>query len=140
MVASQQYADDNVGASDNTAGNPLYKDTQFGHPTNYFHPLPPWYSYLPSQPPFSGAPQFFPQAPFNMTSNSQPSSSVTQGYPSYSPSWQAYDFPHGGYISTMYFRLRKTPGVSERMWSVNLEASISGEYHTVGGLSGWPSE
>jgi len=40
----------------------------------------------------------------------------------------------------MYFSLWKTPGVSERMWSVNLEASISGEYQTLGGYSGRPSE
>jgi len=44
------------------------------------------------------------------------------------------------FISTMYFSLWKTPGVSERMWSVNLEASISGEYQTLGGYSGRPSE
>jgi len=30
--------------------------------------------------------------------------------------------------------------VSERMWSVNLDASISGEYQTVGGHSGRPLE
>jgi len=34
----------------------------------------------------------------------------------------------------------KTPGVSERMWSVNLDASISGEYQTLGGHCGRPSE
>jgi hypothetical protein len=40
----------------------------------------------------------------------------------------------------MYFRHWKPPGVSERMWSVNLDASISGEYQTLGELSGQPSE
>ena len=40
----------------------------------------------------------------------------------------------------MYFSLWKTPGVSERMWSVNLEVSMSGEYQTLGGFSGRPSE
>jgi len=40
----------------------------------------------------------------------------------------------------MYFSLWKPPGVSERMWSVNLEASISGEYQTIGGYSDRPSE
>ena len=29
--------------------------------------------------------------------------------------------------------------MSERMWSVNLDASISGEYQTVGGHPGHPS-
>jgi len=44
------------------------------------------------------------------------------------------------HITKMYFSLWKTPGVSERMWSVKLEASISGEYQTLGGYSGRPSE
>jgi len=39
----------------------------------------------------------------------------------------------------MYFSLWKTPGVSEKMWSVNLEASISGEYQTLGEHSTRPS-
>jgi len=43
-------------------------------------------------------------------------------------------------ISKMYFSHWKSPGVSERMWSVNLDESISGEYQTVGGHSGRPSE
>jgi len=44
------------------------------------------------------------------------------------------------HISKMYFGHWKTPGVSERMGSVNLDVSISGEYQTVGGHSGRPSE
>jgi len=32
-----------------------------------------------------------------MTPSSQPSSGATQGYQSYGPSWQAYDFPQGGH-------------------------------------------
>ena len=43
-------------------------------------------------------------------------------------------------ISKMYFSHWMTPGVSERMWSVNWDASISGEYQTLGGHSGRPSE
>jgi len=43
-------------------------------------------------------------------------------------------------ISEMYFSHWKPPGVSERMWSVNLEASISGGYLTLGGHSSPPSE
>jgi len=35
----------------------------------------------------------------------------------------------------MYFSHWKPPGVSERMWSVNLDASISGEYQTLEGHS-----
>jgi hypothetical protein len=34
----------------------------------------------------------------------------------------------GPCISKMYLSRSKLPGVSERMWSVNLDGSISGEY------------
>ena len=44
------------------------------------------------------------------------------------------------YISKMYFSHWMPPGMSERMWSVNLDVSISGEYQTLGGHSGRPSE
>jgi hypothetical protein len=37
-----------------------------------------------------------------------------------------------GYISKMYFSHWKPPGLSERMWSVNLDASISEDYQTLG--------
>jgi len=40
----------------------------------------------------------------------------------------------------MYCSHWEPPGVSERMWSVNLDASISGEYQTLGGHSGRPAE
>ena len=43
------------------------------------------------------------------------------------------------YISKMYFRLWKPSEVSERMWSVNLDGSISGEYQTIRGHSGHKS-
>ncbi|MEA2207444.1 MAG: hypothetical protein QOE77_4220 [Blastocatellia bacterium] len=36
----------------------------------------------------------------------------------------------------MYFSHWEPPGVSERMWSVNLDASISGEYQTQGAVAG----
>jgi len=39
-------------------------------------------------------------------------------------------------ISKMYFSHREPPEVSERMWSVNIDVSISGEYQTLGGHSG----
>jgi hypothetical protein len=44
------------------------------------------------------------------------------------------------YIRKMYFSHWKTPGVSERIWCVNLDASISGEYQTIGGHCWGPSE
>jgi len=43
-------------------------------------------------------------------------------------------------ISKIHFGYWDPPGVSERMSSVNLKASMSGEYQTIGGHSGWPSE
>jgi hypothetical protein len=95
LFGSQHSPEDNVGASDNNAGNTPSKDTQFGQPPNQIHP-PPGYSYPPSHPPFPGAPQFYHPAPFNMTPSSQPGSGVrTQGFASYGPSWQGYNFPQG---------------------------------------------
>jgi len=44
------------------------------------------------------------------------------------------------HISKIYFSLWEPPEVSERMWSVNLDALISGEYQTIEGHSGWPSQ
>jgi hypothetical protein len=40
----------------------------------------------------------------------------------------------------MYFSYWKPPGVSERRWSINLDASIPEEYQTLGGYSGQPSK
>jgi len=47
---------------------------------------------------------------------------------------------HTPNISKMYFSFWQPPEVSERIWSVNLEWSISGEYQTVRGHSGLPLE
>jgi hypothetical protein len=97
LLGSRQYPDDNVRASDYNTGNTPSKDNQFGQSANQFLPPPPAYSYPPSQPPFPVTPQFYHQALFNNTPSCQPSSGATQGYSSYGPSWQAYDFPQGGY-------------------------------------------
>jgi len=96
LFGSQQRPDDNVGDSDNNAGNTPSKDTQFRQPGNQIHP-PPRYSSPPSQPPSPHAPQFYHHATFNMTPSSQPSIGAAQKYPSCGPSWQAYDFTQGGY-------------------------------------------
>jgi len=45
-------------------------------------------------------------------------------------------FPLFNNIRKMYFSHLKPEGVSERMWSVNLDASISGENKTQGGHAG----
>jgi hypothetical protein len=55
------------------------------------------------QAPFPGAPQFCHPAPFNMTPSLQPSSAATQAYLCYGPSWQGYDFHHGGYSGPPMF-------------------------------------
>ena len=102
LFGSQQRPEDNVGASDNNGGNTPSKGTQFGQPTDQFQP-PQGYCYPPSQPPSSGAPQFNHHAPFNMTPSSQPSTGAAKGYPSYGLSWQAYDFPLGGYGAPQMF-------------------------------------
>jgi hypothetical protein len=97
LFGPQQRPGDDVGASDNNAGNTPSKDTRIGHPTNEYPP-PPGYCYLPSQPPFPGPPQFYHPAPFYMTPSSQPGSGgAPQEYLSFGPSWQRYDFPQGGY-------------------------------------------
>jgi len=100
LFGSQHRPDENVGASDNNAGNTPSRDTQFGQPTNQLHPpppSPPGYSYPPFQQPLPGAPQFYHQAPFNMTPSSQPRFGATQGYPRYGPPWQGYDSLQAGY-------------------------------------------
>jgi len=109
LFGSQQCPDDNLGASDSNAGNTPSKDTQFGQPTNQFHP-PPGYHYLPLQLLFPVAPQFYHPAPFNMTQSSQPSSNATEGYPSYEPSWQAYDFAQGEYGGPQMFPPQQLTG------------------------------
>jgi len=102
LFASQQCPDENVGASDDIAGNTPSKDTEFGQPPNQFHP-PPGYRDPPLQLPFPGTPQFYHHVPFIMGPCSQPSTGATQEYPSYGPSWQAYDFPQWGYDGPQLF-------------------------------------
>ena len=110
LFGSQHRPEDNVGASDNNAGNTTSKDTQFGQRRNQIHP-PPGYSYPPSQLPFPGTPQFYHPAPFNMTPSSQPNSGgATPRYQSYGPSWQGYDFPQCGYGGPQRFPLQQITG------------------------------
>ena len=45
-----------------------------------------------------------------MTPSSQPSSGATQGYASYGPPWQGYDFPQGGYGGPQMFPPQQFPG------------------------------
>jgi hypothetical protein len=43
-------------------------------------------------------------------------------------------------MSETYYIHWKPPGESQRIWCVNLDASISEQYQTIGGHSGWSSE
>ena len=109
LFGSQQCTEDNVEASENNTGNTPSNDAQFGQPRNQFHPQPV-YSYLPSQAPFPGAPQFNNHAPFNITPSSQPSFAAISGYPSYGPSWQGYNFPRGSFSGRQMFPRQRFPG------------------------------
>jgi len=102
LFRSQHRQVDNLAALDNTAGNTLSKDTQFGQLMNPIH-SPLGYSDPPLQLPFPGDPQFYHHAHFNVTPSSQPSTTATQGYPSYGPSLQASDFTQGGYGGRQMF-------------------------------------
>jgi hypothetical protein len=134
LFDSRQCPDANVRASDNNGGNTLSKDTQFGQPAIQFHPPPPpspGYSYPPLQPPFPGALQFYHQAPFNMTPSSQPSPWATPGYQSYRPSWQAYDFPQGGYGGPQMFPSQQFTGHGSSPPGAPREAPAPPEYNPV---------
>jgi len=70
--------------------------------------------------------------PPNLCGSSQP------GTPSYPMTLFLYFLSQN--FSKIYFSHWKPPGVSERMRRVNLDASIAGEYQTLGGHSGRHSE
>jgi hypothetical protein len=84
LFGSPQRPENNVGASDNNAGNTPSKDTQFRQHPNQIHP-PLGNSYPPSQPPFPGD-------------------------ESYLPSWQGYDFSQGGYGGHQMFPHQQLAG------------------------------
>jgi len=109
LFGSQQRGDDYSESLDICSQHATRKDSQFGQHTNQYHPLQ-GNCYPPSQQPFPGTPQFHHQSPFNMTHNSQPTSSASHGYPSYGPPWQGYDLHQGGYGGSQMFPLPKFPG------------------------------
>jgi len=102
LFGLQQRGDGNSELPDKSSRHAIRKDSQFGKDTNQYHP-PQGYGYPPSQQPFPGAPQFHHQSPFNMTHSLQPTSSASQGYPSYRPPWQRYDLHQGGYGGPQMF-------------------------------------
>jgi len=109
LFGSQQRGNNNLESPDKSSRHATRKDSQFGKHTNQHHP-PQGYGYPPSQQPFSGAPQFYHQSQFNMTHSSQPTSSASQGYPSYGPPWQGYDLHQGGYGGSQMFPPPQFPG------------------------------
>ena len=108
LFGLEHHPDDNVGACDNNAGNKSTNDTQFSQPTNQFH-SPLGNSYPPLQPPLLCVLWFYNHAPCNMTKSSQQRSGATEEYPSYGPSWDAYDFPLGGFCGPQMFPLQQFP-------------------------------
>jgi hypothetical protein len=87
---TQQRLEDNSESSDDSLATATGKDSPFGTPRNQYH-LPYGYGYLPSQQPFPGALEFYQQSPLNLTYSLQPTTSASQGYPSYGPHQQGYD-------------------------------------------------
>jgi len=96
ILGTQQPLEDNSESPENCAWTATGKDSRFEKQTKQYH-LPHGYGYPPSQQPFPGAPQFYQHSPLNMKHSSQPTTSASQGYPSYGPQWQRYDIHQGGH-------------------------------------------
>jgi hypothetical protein len=86
-VGMQQRHEDNAEPLKNSAGTATGKGSQFGKQTNQFQP-PHRYGYPPSHQPFPGGLQCYQHSPFNMTHSLQPTTSASQGYPSYGQQWK----------------------------------------------------
>jgi len=102
LFGSQQHPDNNLGVSGSYSANTPCKDTQFGQPSNRFHPLHKC-CHLPLPPPYWGASMFCHPGTFSMTPSSKPSSVATKQYPSYVPPWETQDFPQSGYHAQWLF-------------------------------------
>jgi len=109
VLSTQQCCEDNSESSENSLRTATGKDRQFRKQTNQYH-QPHGYGYSPSQQPFPGAPQFHQHSPFNMTHSLQPTTSSSQGFPSYGPQWQGYDLHQGGYGGSQMFPPLQIPG------------------------------
>jgi len=96
---SSDHGSQPASSKDSRSGNVAYQNLPWH-----------WYGYPPSQQPFPGAPQFYHNSPFNMTQNcSQPTTSVSQCYPSYGPQWEGYDLHQGGYGESQMFPQQQFP-------------------------------
>jgi len=86
QFGSRQRRDDTSGFLDNGSRTTTGTDSRSRKHANQYQP-PHGNGYPPSQQPFPGATQFYYHSPFNMTHSSQPTTSVSQQYPSYGPPW-----------------------------------------------------
>jgi len=109
LFGMQQPLEVNAQSPENSSRNATDKDSRFGKQTNQYH-LPHGYGYPHTQQPFPGAPQFYQHSPFNMTHSLQPTTSASQGYPTYGPQWQGYDLHQGGYGGSQMFPPPQIPG------------------------------
>jgi len=108
QFGSQQHNDNNSESSDDGSQTTTGKDSRTRKHTNQYQP-PHGYGYPPSQQPLPGTPQFYHHSPFNTTLSSQPTTSVSQQYPSYGPPWQGYDLHQGGYGESRMFPQQEFP-------------------------------
>ena len=102
LFGMQQRREDNSESSANSTRTATGKDSQLGKQTNQYH-LSHGYGYLPSQQPIPDTLHFYQHSPFNMTHSSQPTTSASEGFPSYGPQWQQYDLHQGGYGRSQMF-------------------------------------
>jgi len=110
LFSLEQRCDNNSGFSDNDSRNATGKDSQLVKHTNQYHP-PHGYGYPLSQQLFPSAPPLYQHSPFNVTHSSlQPTTSISQRFPSYGPLWQGYHLHHGSYGESQMFSQQLFPG------------------------------
>jgi len=110
IFGTQHRHDNNSGSSDNGSQPATGKVSRSGKHANQYYPRNA-YGYPPSQQQFPGAQQFYQHSPFNITHNSsQPTTSISQQYPSYVPQWQGYDLHQCGYAESQMFPQQQFPG------------------------------
>jgi len=106
----QQPCDNNSGSSYNGSRTAAGKDTRSGKHDYEYNPQH-GYCYSPSLLPFPGALQYYHQSPLNMTHESlQPTTSVSQQFPSHGPKWPGYDHCQGGYGESQMSPQQQFPG------------------------------
>jgi len=102
LFGSQQCCDDLLESLDNCLQTATSKDCGSGKHTNQYH-LQHGYGYSPSQQQFPGSLLFYHQSLFDMTHSSPPTTSTSQGLPSYRPQWQGYDLHRGSFSGSRIY-------------------------------------